>query len=240
MKKSRFTEEQIAFALKQAETGTPVAEVAAPDGHHRADILPLEEALRRFGHGRTAAAEAARGREPQAQAARGRSEPRQAHPAGRARKKALTPARRRDLVHQVQEAHWVSERRGCVALGVGRSSIRYRSTKPGQAPLRMRICDLAKSRVSDRTRRSATSRLRPRSSSGQRNRTAHRRSRALPSSRDRRCTNFEPGPPNGGRSLTHLDQAPVDHTTVDPRMPTAETTAVHSFPVTKLAKSFST
>ncbi len=27
MKKNRFTEEQIAFALKQAETGTPVAEV---------------------------------------------------------------------------------------------------------------------------------------------------------------------------------------------------------------------
>ena len=27
MKKSRFTEEQIALALKQAETGTPVAEV---------------------------------------------------------------------------------------------------------------------------------------------------------------------------------------------------------------------
>lgn len=27
MKKSRYTEEQIAFALKQAETDTPVAEV---------------------------------------------------------------------------------------------------------------------------------------------------------------------------------------------------------------------
>jgi hypothetical protein len=27
MKKSKYTEEQIAFALKQAETGTPVAEV---------------------------------------------------------------------------------------------------------------------------------------------------------------------------------------------------------------------
>ena len=27
MKKSRFTEEQIAYAMKQAETGTPVAEV---------------------------------------------------------------------------------------------------------------------------------------------------------------------------------------------------------------------
>jgi putative transposase len=27
MKKSRYTDEQIAFALRQAETGTPVAEV---------------------------------------------------------------------------------------------------------------------------------------------------------------------------------------------------------------------
>jgi putative transposase len=50
-------------------------------------------------------------------------------------------------VHQVREAHGVSERRSCVALGVGRSSIRYRSTKSDQAPPRMRICDLAKSRV---------------------------------------------------------------------------------------------
>jgi len=39
------------------------------------------------------------------------------------------------------------ERRGCVALGVDRSSIRYRSTKPDQAPLRLRIRDLAKTRV---------------------------------------------------------------------------------------------
>jgi putative transposase len=41
----------------------------------------------------------------------------------------------------------VSEGRSCAALGVGRSGVRYRSIKPDQAPLRMRICDLAKSRV---------------------------------------------------------------------------------------------
>ena len=41
----------------------------------------------------------------------------------------------------------MSEWRGCVALGVGRSGIRSRSTKPDQAPLRVPICDLAKSRV---------------------------------------------------------------------------------------------
>ena len=50
-------------------------------------------------------------------------------------------------MHHVQQAHGVSERRGCVALGVGRSSIRYRSTKPDQAPLRLRIRDLARTRV---------------------------------------------------------------------------------------------
>ena len=32
MKKSRFTNEQIAFALKQAETGTPVAEICRKMG----------------------------------------------------------------------------------------------------------------------------------------------------------------------------------------------------------------
>lgn len=41
----------------------------------------------------------------------------------------------------------MSERRGCAALGVGRSGVRYRLTKPDQAPLRLRICDLAKSRA---------------------------------------------------------------------------------------------
>jgi putative transposase len=32
MKKSRFTEQQIAFALRQAETGTPVSEVTSKLG----------------------------------------------------------------------------------------------------------------------------------------------------------------------------------------------------------------
>lgn len=50
-------------------------------------------------------------------------------------------------MRQVQAAHGVSERRSCVALGVDRSTIRYRSTKPDQAPLRLRIRDLAKTRV---------------------------------------------------------------------------------------------
>ena len=40
MKKTRYSEEQIAFALRQAETGRPVEEV---DGHLQSDVLSLEE-----------------------------------------------------------------------------------------------------------------------------------------------------------------------------------------------------
>ena len=50
-------------------------------------------------------------------------------------------------MRHVQEAHAVSERRSCAALGLDRSTIRYRSTKADQAPLRLRIRDLAKARV---------------------------------------------------------------------------------------------
>ena len=59
-------------------------------------------------------------------------------------KRALTPGRRRDLVAHVQATHGISERRGCLALGVDRSSVRYVSVKPGQAPLQLRIHDLAR------------------------------------------------------------------------------------------------
>jgi putative transposase len=59
----------------------------------------------------------------------------------------LTPGRRRELVAHVQAAHGTSERRSCLALGVDRSSVRYVSVKPDQAPLRLRIHDLARTRV---------------------------------------------------------------------------------------------
>ena len=79
MKKSRFTEEQIAFALKQVETGTPVAEVMRRMSISEQTCLTLKEALQRLGDGQAAASTAFGRGEPQAQAARGRPQPRQAH-----------------------------------------------------------------------------------------------------------------------------------------------------------------
>jgi len=54
VKKSRYTEEQIAYALKQAVTGIAVSEVIGRMGDFRADVLSLEEAVRRSGCGRAA------------------------------------------------------------------------------------------------------------------------------------------------------------------------------------------
>ncbi len=147
MKKTRHTDEQIAFALKQAETGTPVAKVIRRMGDLRADVLPLEEGIRRARRRRAAAPEAAGGGEPQAEAAGRGPEPGQAHPAGCAVKKALTFGRRREIVAHVQASHGVSERRSCLALGVDRSSVRYVSHKPDQVPSLLRIRDLAATRT---------------------------------------------------------------------------------------------
>lgn len=41
MKKTRYMEEQIASALRQAETGTPVADLIRHEGGIRADLLPM-------------------------------------------------------------------------------------------------------------------------------------------------------------------------------------------------------
>ena len=49
MKKSRFTEEQILFALKQAEVGQPVGGCVQADGDQRGDVLRVEEVLREPG-----------------------------------------------------------------------------------------------------------------------------------------------------------------------------------------------
>ena len=46
MKKSKFTEAQIAFVLKQAEDGTPVAEVCRKARGDGGDLLQLAQTLR--------------------------------------------------------------------------------------------------------------------------------------------------------------------------------------------------
>ena len=59
MKRSNFTEQQIAFAMKQAELGTPVEEICRKMGISNADVFCLEEEVRGLQSIRTEAGEAA-------------------------------------------------------------------------------------------------------------------------------------------------------------------------------------
>lgn len=58
----------------------------------------------------------------------------------------VKPAARRQAVAHVCERHEVSERRACSALGIDRSSVRYRSRRPDDAAIRQRIRELAAER----------------------------------------------------------------------------------------------
>lgn len=57
------------------------------------------------------------------------------------------PARRRALVSWAQGAFQLSDGRACRATGVHRSTLRYRSVRPSQEPLRRRLHELASVRV---------------------------------------------------------------------------------------------
>ena len=96
---------------------------------------------------RTPRASATAGRESEAQDLGRRSDARQAHIAGGAVKKGLKPAARRGLVRQVRQAYQLSERRACGLVGITRWTNRYQSRRDPQAELRMRLRELAGSRV---------------------------------------------------------------------------------------------
>ncbi len=66
MKKSRFSEEQIAFALRQAETGTPVAEVVRKMGISEQTFYRWKKKYGGPRRSRGAQAQAAGGGEPAA------------------------------------------------------------------------------------------------------------------------------------------------------------------------------
>ncbi|WP_155006270.1 IS3 family transposase [Sphingomonas hengshuiensis] len=147
MKKSKYTDEQIAFALKQAETGTPVAEVIRRMCISEQTFYRWKKVYGGLGVGelrRLKLLEEENRKLKQLVADLSLDK----HILQDVLfKKALTPGRRREIVAHVQASHGVSERRSCLALGVDRSLVRYVSHRPDQAPLVLRIRDLAATRT---------------------------------------------------------------------------------------------
>lgn len=59
----------------------------------------------------------------------------------------MKPVRRREVIRHYQDVFQVSERRACSAMGFGRASHRYQSRRDTEVALRMRLKELAESRV---------------------------------------------------------------------------------------------
>lgn len=147
MKKFRYTHEQIAFALKQAETGTPVAEVIRRMGISEQTFYRWKKVYGGLGVGELRRLKQLEDENRQLKQLVADLSLDKHILQNVLEKNALTPGRRRELVANVQASDAVSEGRGCSALGVERSSVRYISHKPDQTSLVMRIRDLAATRT---------------------------------------------------------------------------------------------
>lgn len=97
MRTTRFTDEQIAFALLQAETGVAVAEVCRKLGINEATIDNWKRKFGGLGVGEVRRLEAACGGEWPPQASGCGPESGQGNASGCRPKKTMTPARRREL-----------------------------------------------------------------------------------------------------------------------------------------------
>ncbi|MHC2071123.1 IS3 family transposase [Bremerella sp. T1] len=147
MKKSRFTHEQIAFALKQAESGVPVEEVCRKlgisqqtfyrwkkkfDGLGVAEVRRLKQLEEENKKLKQLVADLSLDKQILQDVLF---------------KRALKPDRLRATADRVQAAYRISERRTCRLLSLARSTCRYLSLRDDQAPLRMRLKELAAARV---------------------------------------------------------------------------------------------
>src|SRR5215467_5156367 len=129
MKRSKFTEQQIAFALQQAESGTQVAEVCRKMGISEATFYRWEATLWRLDAIRGEEATAARGRERQAAQGCSRFNARQGDAAGGDPTQTMTPARGREMIDFARAAFQVSIRRSCRAVPACRATYHYRSRR---------------------------------------------------------------------------------------------------------------
>ncbi|NIM96807.1 MAG: IS3 family transposase [candidate division Zixibacteria bacterium] len=147
MKRKRFTEAQIAFALRQAESGTPVAEIIRKMGISEVTFYRWKKKYAGLG-----VAELRRLKQLEDENRRLKRLVADLTLDKQMLqdvlfKKTLTPAMKRDLVCEMKTSYQVSERWACKTMEFARSTIRYESLADPQIALRMRLRELAMSRV---------------------------------------------------------------------------------------------
>ncbi len=145
MKKSRFTEEQIATHCGSLNREHRWSTCAARSAS-RKPRTHLEKEVRGSRRRRATSAQGARGRERALEAHRCRSDAGPAVPAGGRAKKALKAVKRRELAAWMQERFHISVQRSC-QLALLRRSVWYaKSQAIDQSALRLRIREIAMNR----------------------------------------------------------------------------------------------
>jgi putative transposase len=147
VKKSRFTEEQIAFALKQAELGTKVEEICRKIGISDATFYKWRQKYAGLGP-----SELRRLRQLEEENAKLKRLVADLSldlgvAAGRSVKKALKPSRKRELAADLINRYGASMRKACAAIQLSRAVYLYQSGARDHTALVMRMKDIARTRV---------------------------------------------------------------------------------------------
>nr|WP_249191835.1 IS3 family transposase [Burkholderia cenocepacia] len=147
VKKSKFTEEQITYALKQAELGTPVAEVCRKMGISDATFYNW-----RTKYGGLSPSELRRLKQLEEENAKLKRlvadlSLDKAMLQDVLSKKPLKPSRRRELVTDLMQRFGASQRQTCALLQLSRTVYRYESVARDQSALEMRIKEITEVRV---------------------------------------------------------------------------------------------
>ncbi|MEI6100425.1 MAG: IS3 family transposase [Eubacteriales bacterium] len=147
MQKARFTEEQIAFVLKQVELGAPVTEVCRKMGI-------TEQSFYRWKKKYTGMMPSDMKRLKQLEEENAKLKKLVAELSldklmlqDVLNKKVLRPVHRKEMATYLQQGYQISERRSCKVLKIHRAIYRRKSVKDEQVFLRMRIKEIAAVRV---------------------------------------------------------------------------------------------
>ncbi|WP_188973406.1 IS3 family transposase [Deinococcus aerolatus] len=148
MRGKRFTEEQIAFALKQAETGVSVTEVCRKMGIAESTFFNWKKKFSGLGVSelrrlRQLEEENRKLKQLVADLSLDKIMLQDVIP-----KKALRPAQRRVLVDHLRTGYRVSERRACAVLNEWRTIYRYQGiARPEEQLIQKRMTEIAHTRV---------------------------------------------------------------------------------------------
>ncbi len=145
--KKGHSEEQILRALQQAEVGERIADLWREHGISEATFYIWKKKYAGLALSELRELRQLRDENAKAQATGGGPVAGPAHPAGDRTKKAVRPRHRRELGRWAQAAYALSERTVSRLLPIQLATLRYRGRRDPQVTLRMRLRELAASRM---------------------------------------------------------------------------------------------